>query len=127
MPVPAEPSLFDYYARFGYKPAFRVKKYPALPADMRQARPEDTDFILRRYAEGSAGTYILRGREDIERLERLYSACGGGFYVNDKDYALYDGEKVAEGLPGAQTGEWRGMALRFKGDPGELDPGALFD
>lgn len=82
--VPAEPSLFDYYSRFGYKTAFYARRQP-VGADFEAAQ---ADVFC--WSEGHL-SYI---KSEHERYgTQLYRKNGMLFSVYDKEYIKAPCEK----------------------------------
>lgn len=68
--IPAEPSLFDYYARFGYRAAFYLK---------------ETE-VSARAQEG----LCLAGPETFEELGAVYESCMAGRFHLKRDAAQFE-------------------------------------
>ena len=95
MLVPAEPSLFELYARFGYRIGFYKGECVFMPAasplPLRRAVPEDYPDMLAAYEREFAGSpHIRRDAALLASLDALYSADGGGFFRCGDGYVLLD-------------------------------------
>lgn len=105
--IPAEPGLFDYYARFGYAPVYygrevsfdiSVEKY-AEPKEKPLSRSSMYEYFFRRQLSSSCS--VLHDRKDFEAIVKDFESDGGAVVsVSSRDriialaFAQYDGTRV---------------------------------
>ena len=89
--IPADEGLFDFYARFGYKKAFFIKKaeYTAAPAKISAVCENDIDFLNSIYEEKLRDIpHPVRTREYWYGQIKMFLSLGGYVYKNDSAYAF---------------------------------------
>lgn len=114
--VPAEPSLFSYYARLGYEPAFLRNRTP-FPGGREISQAE----YHRRREALLTGPHMTYGPEVYAYLQQAY---GVKFYETDTGIAAAGDTYTAEVLPQDLGGIPFGMA-KWLGKPRTLGPGYL--
>ncbi|HJA37120.1 MAG TPA: GNAT family N-acetyltransferase [Firmicutes bacterium] len=102
--VPQRPSLFQYYARFGYRTAFSLAveqvEAKAGPADLRLAGPDDLPAMQKIYQDEMGGRpYVERPARDFQDQLALYQ---GQVWLLERQ-----GLPVAYGFAEEEEGRWR--------------------
>lgn len=114
--VPAEPSLFGYYARLGYEPAFQRSRTP-----FSGGREISLEEYHRRREALLTGPHITYGSEVYDYLQTAY---GVKFYETDTGIAAAGPDYTAEMLPQDLGGQPFGMR-KWLGRSRTMEPGYL--
>ena len=118
--IPGEKGLFDYYARFGYNPAFYCENKPYEPcgppvSGLRRAEKSDFEQIGALYRQKyAAWNYLDRDAEFYHKLNALYGPAGGGVFVGENGYVMADAGKdhvlikeyAGDGMPDRAAGHF---------------------
>ncbi len=87
--LPAEKSLYGYYAKHGYKPVFKKKTVEILPKNSASAISDNSDLSAIRksvYADYDRFEWNSKAIEYAVKQNEYY---GGGFALNESGYYLY--------------------------------------